>query len=656
MAHARQQPAGTGNARGAVLVIGRCHGSRAAGVRYNIAGREMNPSGGAVSGAGLKQRLSAVLAADVAGYARLMASDQFATVAALDAARGVFRSKIESNGGRVVDMTGDSVLAAFQTATGAVNAALAFQSEMLASSGSAPAQHRMRFRVGIHLGDVVEKEDGTLYGDGVNVAARLQAMADPGSVWISGALQAALTGGLTGLFVDQGQRDMKNIPYPVRAFALRTGDAVARSPHGGSSPPPQLPNKPSVAVLPFTNMSCDPEQEYFSDGVTEDIITSLSRFRSLFVIARNSSFTFKGKSVDVRTIGRELGVCYVLEGSIRRAGNRVRVTAQLIDAVNGAHIWAEKYDRVLEDIFAVQEEVTNGIVATIAPRIDAAEREHALHRRPDDLDAYDLALRASAEAEQAYIRTDPKLRNHALSLARRSLALDPHSALALNVIAGCHGRYLFMCSDEPGDARGLWEEGVGAAAKLIELEPTGSAGYAWMGLLLVLGKRWNEALANARRGHELNPNDLVALGNLSFVELMTGRCEEALEHLQMQTRISPRDPFNYIRNSMRAAACFMLRDYVCALDHALASLSEAPNWPVAHASAAIAAVGLGNLDVARSALESARRLAPEYVAARLSGGHTYQRAEDGDRLVLAFRIAAGLEDPSAGELLRTRGS
>jgi len=606
-----------------------------------------------MSGTGLKQRLTAVFAADVAGYARLMASDQLATVAALDAARAVFRAKIESNGGRVVDMTGDSVLAAFQTATGAVKAALAFQSEMLASSGSAPAKHLMRFRIGIHLGDVVEKDDGTLYGDGVNVAARLQALADPGSVWISGALQAALTGGLTGLFVDEGERQMKNIPYPVRAYSLRSGESVEKAAHAFDSSHPQLPNKPSVAVLPFANMSCDPDQEYFSDGVTEDIITSLSRFQSLFVIARNSSFTYKSKSVDVRTIGRELGVCYVLEGSIRRADNRVRVTAQLIDAVNGAHIWAEKYDRVLEDIFAVQEEVTNGIVATIAPRIDAAEREHALHRRPDDLDAYDLALRASAEAEQAYLKTDPKLRDHALSLARRSLVLDPRSALALNVIAGCHGRFLFMCGDETADARSLWEEGVESAAKLIELESTSSAGYAWMGLLSVLGRRWNEALANARRGHELNRNDLVALGNLSFVELMTGGCEEALEHLQMQTRISPRDPFNYIRNSMRAAACFMMRDHGSALEYALASVSEAPNWPIAHTSVAIAAVGLGDLDVARPALETARRLAPEYVAARLNGRHTYQRAEDGDRLVLAFRIAAGLEDPSTAEMLRS---
>lgn len=600
-----------------------------------------------MSATGLQQRLAAILSADVAGYARLMAADQHATVAALDAARTVFRSKIEANGGRVVDMTGDSVLGAFQTATGAVNAALAFQSESPSPSGAVPEEQRMRFRIGVHLGDVIEKSDGTIYGDGVNIAARLQALADPGSVWISDAVLRAVGGGLTGLFVDQGERSLKNIPRAVRVFALRVGNSGGKCPAGNWSGNPPLPNKPSVAVLPFANMSGDPAQEYFSDGVTEDIITSLSQFQSLFVIARNSTFTYKGKSIDVRTVAQELGVRYVLEGSIRRAGNRVRVTAQLVDAASGAHIWADKYDRVMEDIFAVQEEVTNGMVATIAPQIEAAERERALHRRPENLGAYDLALRASAEAEQAHLKADFGLKDHALSLARQSLAIDPRSALALNVIAGCHGRHLFMFMDTKEDAGTSWTEGVGAAAKLIELEPAGSAGYAWMGLLMVLGRRWSEAVANARRGYELNSNDLVALGNLSFVELMVGMAEQALDHLQLQIRMSPRDPFHYMRNAMRAAACFMMRDYACSLEHALASAIEAPNWPVSYTSVAIAAAGLGNLELAKSALDSARRLAPEYVAARLQGQHTYQRAEDGERLVLAFRIAAGLEKPSA---------
>ena len=252
-----------------------------------------------------------------------MAADQRATVAALDAVRAVFRSHIEANQGRVVDMVGDCVLAAFETATGAVNAALAIQREMHSLAGVVPEERRMRFRIGVHLGDVIEKADGTVYGDGVNIAARLQALAEPGGVWISDAVQGAVGGQLAECFADQGERQMKNIPHPVRAFALLVEGTAGGTAPGISEVSLALPKKPSVAVLPFVNMSGDPGQAYFSDGVTEDIITALSQFQSLFVIARNSTFTYKDKAVDVRTVARELGVRYVLEGSIRRAGNRL---------------------------------------------------------------------------------------------------------------------------------------------------------------------------------------------------------------------------------------------------------------------------------------------------------------------------------------------
>jgi adenylate cyclase len=339
-----------------------------------------------VSGSDLKQRLAAILAADVAGYSRLMAADERATVASLDAARTVFRSQIESNQGRVIDMAGDSVLAVFETATGAVSAALSIQREINLSGEKNPDDRRMRFRIGIHLGDVIEKADGTIYGDGVNIAARLEGLAAPGGITISDAVHGAVRGKVAASFADQGEQQVKNISHPVRAFAVRAD--------GGSAPKPvraageidlSLPDKPSIAVLPFANMSGDPEQEYFTDGITEDIITELSRFQSLFVIARNSSFTYKGKAVDVRQISKELGVRYVVEGSIRRSGNRVRVTAQLIDSFSGNHLWAEKYDRVLEDIFAVQEEVTACIVSAIAPQVDAAEalRARRAGHRPE---------------------------------------------------------------------------------------------------------------------------------------------------------------------------------------------------------------------------------------------------------------------------------
>lgn len=603
--------------------------------------------GCALRGADLKQRLAAVLAADVVGYARLMAADQRGTVVALDEARSVFRAHIEANQGRVVDMVGDSVLAVFESATGAVSAALAIQNAMGAAGDTASEERRMRFRIGVHLGDVIELPDGTVYGDGVNIAARLQALAEPGGVWISGAVHGILNSETAARFADQGEHRVKNIARPLRTFALHTGAVIRASNTSVCDVDLTLPAKPSVAVLPFVNMSGDPAQEYFSDGVTEDIITDLSRFQSLFVTARNSTFTYKDKPVDVRSVARDLGVRYVVEGSIRRAGNQVRVTAQLIDALSGTHIWAEKYDRVIDDISAVQEEVTGGIVAAIAPHIDAAERARARRCRPENAGAYDLALHASAEAEEAFLKSDFRLREQALSLARKSLAIDPRNALALSVIAGCQGRHLVMFMGASPEVLAAWDEGVTAAAKLIEIEPSGSTGYGWMGMLLALGGRWDEALANARRGHELNSNDLNALGNLSLVELLEGMPEQALMHQQLAMRLSPRDPYSYMRHALRASACFLLRDYARGLRHALTSVSEAPNWAIGYVNEAINAVGLGEIEVARKALDTARKLAPAYVDVRLNGQNGYHRLEDRNRLTLAVRIAAGLEKPGA---------
>ncbi len=311
----------------------------------------------------LKQRLAAILAADAVGYSRLMSLDERATVAALDASRSVFHTQTAANHVRVVDTAGDSVLAVFETAAGALNAALQIQAELAEVHKDIPIERRMLFRVGVHMGDVMEKTDGSVYGDGVNISARLQALAEPGQIIVSDAIHGAVRGKVAATFTDQGEQQVKNIAHPVRAYRVRVGHANEPTTVSVANPLAgaidlSLPDKPSIAVLPFTNMSGDPEQEYFTDGITEDIVTELSRFHSLFLIARNSSFTYKGKPVDVRTVSRELGVRYVLEGSIRRSGNRIRVTAQLIDALSGNHIWAEKYDRVLEDIFAVQEEVT----------------------------------------------------------------------------------------------------------------------------------------------------------------------------------------------------------------------------------------------------------------------------------------------------------
>ena len=604
---------------------------------------------------GIRQRLAAILAADVAGYSRLMAADERATVAALDAARAVFRTQIESNQGRVIDMAGDSVLAVFETATGAVSAALAIQQELLASSGAEPEERRMRFRIGVHLGDVIEKADGTVYGDGVNIAARLEGLAEPGGITVSDSVRNAVRGKINATFDDQGEQQVKNIPHPVRAFAVRTdGGAAAKPSHAVGEIDLSLPDKPSIAVLPFTNMSGDPEQEYFTDGVTEDIITELSRFHSLFVIARNSSFSYKGKSPDVRQVGKELGVRYVLEGSIRRAANRIRVTAQLIDALTGIHVWAERYDRVLEDIFAVQEEVMRSIVAAIAPQIEDAEIAAARRVRPRNLSAYEIAVRAYANAAEAFIRANRALRDQAIREAREALAKDSGSLLALNALAHSQWQHVFFRTT--ADVETAWQEGMDAAIRAIGLDRSDHRAYTLKGMLLLYPAtgqpRWGDALANLRRANELNPNDAVALRRLGHGESVSGNPHQGIEYLTHILRLSPHDPWTYIVHNNLGIACFLAQDYEETLRWASLANREAPDLPQPYLFSALAYVGLAEIDKAKAALDRVRRIAPELIQSRLEGSLVFRKAEDRERFFVFLRIAAGLEDPSAADALR----
>ena len=380
-----------------------------------------------LSETGIRQRLTAILAADGAGYSRLMAADERGTLEALDAARGVFRSSIESHRGRVIDMAGDSVLAVFESAAGAVGAALEVQEQLDAQLALLAADRRMPFRIGIHLGDVIEKADGTVYGDGVNIASRLQALAEPGGITVSDAVQSALRQGLAASFDDLGEQVVKNIAKPVHVYRLRLDKPrLAMPPAASPAGPRDRVDKPAIAVLPFNNMSGDPEQEYFADGITEDIITELSRFRDLFVISRNSSFKYKGKAVEVQKFARELGVRYVVEGSVRKVGKRVRITVQLIDAQTDRHIWAERYDRELEDIFAIQDEVTSAIVATLPGRVEAAARDFASRKTTDNMAAYECVLAGKVHHHRS-TREDAA---QALRLLDRAIELDPGYASA----------------------------------------------------------------------------------------------------------------------------------------------------------------------------------------------------------------------------------
>ncbi len=413
-----------------------------------------------------------------------------------------------------------------------------------------------------------------------------------------------------------------------------------------------LPDRPSIAVLPFTNMSGDQDQEYFADGIAEDIITALSRFHSLLVIARNSSFTYKGKPVDVRAIGRELGVRYVLEGSIRRADNRVRVTAQLIDAVAGAHLWADEYDRVLADIFAVQEQITDSIVGAIVPEVAGEERARARRKRPEDLTAYDLALRASADAVAVPVSADAQLGARALSQAREALSLDGRCYLALEVIARLQARYLIWAVDTDANWQIRWEEGVDAATRAIAIDPGGCVGYACMAHLLSLVGNGPEALVNARFATERNPHDAYALHARAEVELLHGQPELALEYTNRLCRLNPNDPSQFVYNICRAAACFLLRDYVRGLEYARLATAAAPNSAVANVTKTHLLVAAGDIVAARLSLQRAREINPAYVQSRLQGKSLYHRPEDIRRASLAIRIAAGLDDPEAAALLR----
>ena len=622
----------------------------------------------------LQHRLAAIMAADAAGYSRLMAGDDRATVAALDAARAVFRRQIGSHQGRVIDMAGDSVLAVFGTATGAVAAALAIQVEVNLLADAVQEERRMRFRIGIHLGDVIEKADGTVYGDGVNIAARLEGLADPGGISVSDSIRTAVKGKVAASFDDQGEQTVKNIPDPVRAWRVRSvtgattqdvaapivGTATKGTPAGSEKPPAApgetvlaLPDKPSIAVLPFANMSGDPEQEYFTDGITEDIITELSRFHELFVIARNSAFTYKGKALDVRTVARELGVRYVLEGSIRKAANRIRVTGQLVDALTGNHIWAEKYDRVLEDIFALQEELTRSIVVAIAPHIEAYERDKARRHRPENLSAYEIAVRAYAKVWDAYGKSDTALCNAAIAEARAALVLDPRSTLALNALAFAQWQHLLLGTASDRDT--AWREGMDAASRSIDADRDGSLGYTCKGLLLSYASgedRMDEALANLRRARDINPHNMSALIALGSVEIIAGNAAQAIEPLLQALRISPRDPRQFITYSQLAVGSFCLRQYRNGAEFALRGIQEMPGDALLHAQLAMNLVGLAEFAKAATALQTARQSSPGFIQRALDGELVLRNPDQLRRATTFLRIAAGLEDPSAADVLR----
>jgi adenylate cyclase len=493
----------------------------------------------------VERRLAAILAADVAGYSRLMERDEAGTLARLRTLRrDLIDPKIAEHKGRIVKTTGDGILIEFPSVVEAVACAVALQRRMETHNDATAEEERIRFRVGINSGDVIV-EDGDIHGDGVNIAARLEGIAEPGGICISGIVYDQVQGRLDCTFEDIGEQSLKNIARSVRVYRVGPKRPLADPPLvagegrvGAASAPLALPDKPSIAVLPFANMSGDPEQEYFADGMVEEIITALSRIRWLFVIARNSSFTYKGKAVEVKQVGRELGVRYVLEGSVRKAGSRVRITAQLIDATNGAHLWADRFDGSLEDVFDLQDKVAISVAGIIEPTLRQSEIERARRKRPDSLDAYDLYLRA---LPSVFIPM-PEDADKALPLLGKAIELEPDYAAAHAIIAWCHEvRYL---------RGGMQEETRLAALRHARLAIAGgddAAALATAGFVVaVCGRDYEAALAAFDRSFALSSSSALALGLSSIVRAWKGDDAIAVEHAERAIRLSPFDPLIYL--------------------------------------------------------------------------------------------------------------
>ena len=495
----------------------------------------------------VERKLAAILAADVVGYSRMMSKDETGTLARLKALRrGLFEPKTKEYRGRIFKTTGDGALVEFKSAVDAVNCAVDIQHALAERETGIAEDHRIQLRVGVSLGDVIV-EGSDLYGNGVNVAARMEGLAEPGGICISSNVHEHVRGvaGLT--FDDLGKQEVKNIAEPVHAYRVIVGSGdvakPGRQPADAATSPP---DKPSIAVLPFQNMSGDPEQEYFADGMVEEIITALSRFSWLLVMARNSSFVYKGRAVDVRRVAQELGVRYVLEGSVRRASQRIRITGQLIDATTGAHIWADRFDGGAEDIFDLQDKITECVVGAIEPSLRKAEIERARRKRPDSLAAYDLFLRALTPLH----KLRPEANAEALRLLEQAIAIDPGYAPALAYAAWCHEQRLlhgWSTTHETDTAAA-----VGLARQALAIDSGEAAAIAMASFVLTLvGHDYAGGRQAAERALALNPNSPTVCWMAGWVILLGGDPQGAVPIFERSLRLSPSDPqVNYLLNGL----------------------------------------------------------------------------------------------------------
>ncbi len=572
-------------------------------------------SGAFVAEEPVNRRLAAILCGDVAGYSRLMGADEEGTLAALKAhRRELIDPLLVQHKGRVVKTTGDGILIEFASVVDAVRCAVVIQQGMADRGAGLAPEKRILFRIGINLGDVIV-EDGDIFGDGVNVAARLETLAQPGGITISASVREQLGEKLPLGFTDMGAHSVKNIARPIHVFRVEPGGeagAPIQAPIGPApggtgpgGPALALPERPSIAVLPFQNMSGDAEQDYFCDGMVEDIITGLSRIKWLFVIARNSSFTYKGRAVDVKQAGRELGVRYVLEGSVRKGGNRVRITGQLVEAETGAHLWAERYDRPLEDIFAVQDEMTLNVVGAIEPSLRQAEIERVKRVRPENLGAYDLLLRALPHVYAAM----PEQAAKAVPLLDRALALEPDYALAHSYAAWCH-EILFMRGGQKPEHR---EAAVRHAHAALAKGPDDATALALAGFVVAMivhdmpaaRKAFDQALA-------ISPSSFFALAFGGAALGWKGDGERARDWGERALRISPFDRLRYTAAFSAALGYFILGQYDKATEWARQAIQSEPEFSLSHVLLAAALAAAGHGEEAHAAASRVRALWPEF--------------------------------------------
>ncbi|KRR18145.1 adenylate/guanylate cyclase domain-containing protein [Bradyrhizobium retamae] len=566
----------------------------------------------------VERRLSAILAADVAGYSRLMHSDEEPTHAKLTSLlMDAVNPAIAEHGGRIVKNTGDGFLAEFPSAVEAVRAAMLFQTRVHELTAGDTDDRRIAFRVGINIGDVIV-EPHDIFGDGVNIAARLEGIAEPGGICISASACDQVLGKIAAEFVDLGEQRLKNIARPVRAFKV-----VDRVPAARQRPTLALPDKTSIAVLPFQNLSADPEQEYFADGVVEDITMALSRFPWLFVIARNSSFTYKGRVVDVKQVGRELGIRYLLEGSVRRAGNRIRIAGQLIDAETGAHLWVDRFEGALADIFELQDHVTSRVVGAIAPKLQDAEIKRAKHKPTENLDAYDYYLRGLPKARRHTVEANDK----ALQLFSKAIALDPGLACAYGMAAWCYTQRKargWMVEDTQETA-----EATRLARKAVHLggdDPVALSmgGYA----LAFVAHEFDCAAAFMDRGLVVNPNLAQAWMLSSWLRIWRGEPDLALDHVAQAMRLSPVDPSQYGMLGAAAYAHFLAGRYDVASSYAEKSMRDNPTFLLSICSFAASSALAGRLGQAQRGLAQALECNPNLRASNLKDLAPFRRTED----------------------------